>query len=78
MGDNSMADSSFRSPTEADLDADETIEIIDVVVVDRVDADDMPNTGSMGSGFTTSSGSGTGSSTTNSGTTFGSGSNSSM
>lgn len=58
-GDTPMSGNSFRQPTEADLDTDETIEIIDVVVVDRTDADDQPNTGST---FTTSSGSGTGSS----------------
>jgi len=59
--DTAMANDSFRTPTEADLDADETIEIIDVVVVDRVDSDNEPNTDSA---FTTSSGSGTGSSST--------------
>jgi len=59
MDNAAMGSDSFRQPTEADLDADETIEIIDVVVVDRNDVDDEPNTGST---FTTSSGSGTGSS----------------
>jgi len=53
--------SSFRTPTVADLDADDTIEIVDVIVVDRVDVEDAsatnaPFTTSSGSGGTTGSG----------------------
>jgi len=62
--DTTMASSSFRNPTEADLDADETIEIIDVVVVDRVDVEDDASRANPS--FTTSSGSGTGSSASSS------------
>jgi len=62
--DTAMTSSSFRNPTESDLDTDETIEIIDVVVVDRVDVED--NTSRANPSFTTSSGSGTGSSSTSS------------
>jgi len=56
---NSAPVNSFRTPTESDLDSDDTIEIVDVIVVDRVDVDDASSTTAP---FTTSSGSGTGSS----------------
>jgi len=52
---------SFRTPTAADLDTDDTVEIVDVVVVDRVDVEDA-SSGNLNAPFTTSSGSGTGSS----------------
>jgi len=53
--------SAFRSPVVADLDADDTIEIVDVIVVDRVDVEDAARTDAP---FTTSSGGTTGFSST--------------
>jgi len=56
--------SAFRTPTEADLDFDSddaTVEIVDVIVVDRLDIEDASRTDAP---FTTSSGGTTGSSST--------------